>query len=134
MDTQKNIMASIVAILTNNGLTELSLGDYDELHDPAYIVWFDDDGSPYDDPVIKVMVEDNTVSVEVEAREFANNVTLQDYEINRPEWWRQRAGGTGKGRQTPLSRLWQNTQGPTEILFGTLPETCRAQTDSTRSG
>ena len=41
---------------------------------------------------------------------------------------RQRAGGTGKGRQTPLSRLWQNTQGPTEILFGTLPETCRAQT------
>jgi len=39
MDTQKNIMASIVAILTNNGLTELSLGDYDELHDPAYIVW-----------------------------------------------------------------------------------------------
>ena len=38
MDTQKNIMASIVAILTNNGLTELSLGDYDELHDPAYIV------------------------------------------------------------------------------------------------
>ena len=89
MDTQKNIMASIVAILTNNGLTELSLGDYDELHDPAYIVWFDDDGSPYDDPVIKVMVEDNTVSVEVEAREFANNVTLQDYEINRPEWWQQ---------------------------------------------
>ena len=89
MDTQKNIMASIVDILTNNGLTELSLGDYDELHDPAYIVWFDDDGSPYDDPVIKVMVEDNTVSVEVEAREFANNVTLQDYEINRPEWWQQ---------------------------------------------
>lgn len=65
MDTQKNIMASIVAILTNNGLTELSLGDYDELHDPAYIVWFDDDGSPYDDPVIKVMVEDNTVSAKM---------------------------------------------------------------------
>ena len=89
MNNQSDIMASIVAILANNGLTELSMENYDELHDPAYIVWFDDDGTPYDDPVIKVMIEDNTVSVEVEARQFANNVTLQDYEINRPEWWRQ---------------------------------------------
>lgn len=89
MDNQSDIMASIVAILANNGLTELGMGNYDELCDPAYIVWFDDDGTPYDDPVIKVMVEDNTVSVEVEARNFSNNVTLQDYEINRLEWWRQ---------------------------------------------
>lgn len=77
MDNISNIMASIVAILKNNGLTELSLGNYDELYDPAYIIWFDDDGNPYDDPVIKVIVEDSVVSVELEARNFSNNVTLQ---------------------------------------------------------
>ena len=67
-----------MAILKNNGLTELSLGNYDELYDPAYIIWFDDDGNPYDDPVIKVIVEDSVVSVELEARNFSNNVTLQE--------------------------------------------------------
>ena len=44
MDNISNIMASIVAILKNNGLTELSLGNYDELYDPAYIIWFDEIG------------------------------------------------------------------------------------------
>lgn len=80
-------MAAIVAILKNNGLTELSLENYDELNDPAYIIWFDDDGTPYDDPVIKVIVENSEISVELEARNFSNNVTLQDYEIDRLEWW-----------------------------------------------
>lgn len=89
MDNISNIMASIVAILKNNGLTELSLGNYEELYDPAYVIWFDDDGNPYDDPVIKVIVEDSEVSVELEARNFSNNVTLQAYEINRLEWWQQ---------------------------------------------
>lgn len=89
MDNISNIMASIVAILKNNGLTELSLGNYEELYDPAYIIWFDDDGNPYDDPVIKVIAEDSEVSVELEARNFSNNVTLQAYEINRLEWWQQ---------------------------------------------
>lgn len=87
MDNISNIMAAIVAILKNNGLTELSLENYNELNDPAYIIWFDDDGTPYDDPVIKVIVEDSEISVEVEARNFSNNVTLQDYEIDRLEWW-----------------------------------------------
>lgn len=89
MDNISNIMASIVAILKNNGLTELSLGNYEELYDPAYVIWFDDDGTPYDDPVIKVIVEDSEVSVELEARNFSNNVTLRAYEINRLEWWQQ---------------------------------------------
>ncbi len=87
MDNISNIMAAIVAILKNNGLTELSLENYDELNDPAYIIWFDDDGTPYDDPVIKVIVENSEISVELEARNFSNNVTLQDYEIDRLEWW-----------------------------------------------
>lgn len=87
MDNICNIMASIVAIFRNNGLTELSFGDYDELNDPSYIIWFDNDGTPYDDPAIKVFVEDSEISVEVEAREFGNTVTLQAYEIDRLEWW-----------------------------------------------
>ena len=86
MDNISNIMASVVAILTNNGLTELSL-EYNELNDPAYVIWYDNDGYPYDDPVVKVMVEDSEITVEVEAREFGNTVTLQSHEIDRLEWW-----------------------------------------------
>lgn len=88
MDNISNLMASIVAILKNNGLTELSLENYDELNDPAYIIWFDNDGMAYDDPVVKVMVENSQVSVEVEARQFGNTVTVQDHEIDRLEWWK----------------------------------------------
>lgn len=87
MDNISNIMAAIVAILKNNGLTELSLGDYAEQDDPTFIIWFDNDGTPYDDPVIKVIVADAEVSVEVEARNFTNNATIQAYEIDRLEWW-----------------------------------------------
>ena len=89
MDNISNLMAAIVAILKNNGLTELSLENYDELNDPAYIIWFDDDGTPYDDPVIKVIVENSEVSIELEAQNFSNNVTLQAYEIDRLEWWKR---------------------------------------------
>lgn len=87
MNNISNIMAAIVAIFNNNGLTELSLGNYNELNDPAYVIWYDNDGYPYDDPVVKVMVEDSEISVEVEAREFGNTVTLQSHEIDRLEWW-----------------------------------------------
>lgn len=87
MDNISNIMAAIVAILKNNGLTELSLGDYAEQDDPTFIIWFDNDGTPYDDPVIKVIVADSEVSVEVGARNFTNNATIQAYEIDRLEWW-----------------------------------------------
>lgn len=88
MDNISNLMAAIVAILKNNSLTELSLENYDELNDPAYIIWFDNDGMAYDDPVIKVVVEDSQISVEVEARQFGNTVTVQDHEIDRLEWWK----------------------------------------------
>lgn len=88
MNNISDTMASIVAIFTNNGLTELSLANYDELNDPAYVIWFDNDRVPYDDPVVKIMLEDTQLSVEVEARNFSNNITLQDYEIDRLEWWR----------------------------------------------
>lgn len=87
MDNISNLMAAIVAMMKNNGLTELSLGDYAEQEDPTFIIWFDDDGTPYDDPVIKVIVENSEISVELEARNFSNNVTIQAYEIDRLEWW-----------------------------------------------
>ena len=87
MDNISNIMAAIAAILTNNGMKELSLENYEELNDPAYVIWFDNDGQPYDDPVIKVVVEDSQISVEIEARQFGNTVTVQDHEIDRLEWW-----------------------------------------------
>ena len=38
MDNISNIMAAIVAIMKNNGLTELSLGDYAEQEDPTFII------------------------------------------------------------------------------------------------
>lgn len=88
MNDIDEIKTAIVAIFRNNGLTELSFGDYDELSDPAYIIWFDNDGTPYDDPVVKVMVEDDHISVEVEARNFFDNVVIQDYDIDRLEWWK----------------------------------------------
>lgn len=37
-------MASIAAILQNNGLTELRIEDYGQLNDSTYIIWFDNDG------------------------------------------------------------------------------------------
>ena len=75
-------------ILINNGLTELSLGEPDELNDPAYIVWYDRHCQPNDDPVLTVRLEEGgNISVEVEARNFGNTVTVYDYDIDRIEWW-----------------------------------------------
>ncbi len=87
MDNISNLMAAIVAILKNNGLTEISFGDYEDQEDPTFIIWFDNDGTPYDDPVVKVIVKDSEITVEVDARDFSNNVTLQAYEIDRLGWW-----------------------------------------------
>lgn len=136
MDNISNIMAAIVAIMKNNGLTELSLGDYAEQEDPTFIIWFDNDGTPYDDPAIKVIVENSEISVEVEARDFSNNVTLQDYEIDRLEWWQGlHAGGVEDSRngwQTPLSGLRKTASCPAEILLRDLPEIRNAPADTAK--
>lgn len=87
MNNISDLMASITTILTNNNLSELSLGDIDELTDPTYVIWYDNNGSPYDDPVIKVMRDDEGLSFEVDARDFGNTVTVQDYDVDRLEWW-----------------------------------------------
>lgn len=87
MNNISNLMASVTAILTNNNLNELSLGDIDELTDPTYVIWYDNNGSPYDDPIIKVMRDDEGLSFEVDARDFGNTITIQDCDIDRLEWW-----------------------------------------------
>ena len=82
------LIASIATILRNNDLTALAFGDYDELNDPTYVIWWDRHGDPYEDPVIRVALEDGDLSVEVEARDFGNTVALFSSDIDREEWWR----------------------------------------------
>lgn len=87
MDNINDLRTAVRNILANNGLTELSFGEPDELNDPAYIIWFDNDCRPYDDPVQKVRLEEDGIAVELHARDFGNTVTVYDYDIDRIEWW-----------------------------------------------
>lgn len=87
MNNISDLTASVSAILKNNNLNELSLGNIDELSEPTYIIWWDNNCTPYEDPVIKVMNDGDGLSFEVEARNFGNTVTVQDYDIDRVEWW-----------------------------------------------
>lgn len=88
MNNISNLTASVTAILKNNNLNEFSLGDIDELSDPTYIIWWDNHGTPYEDPVFKVTSDNDGLSFEVEARDFGNTVTVQDCDIDRLEWWK----------------------------------------------
>lgn len=87
MNTIENLKTAILAIMTNNGLTEISLENYETLNDTTYVIWFANDGYPYEDPVVKIILENTQLSIEVEPREFIGNITLQDYDIDRIEWW-----------------------------------------------
>lgn len=57
MDCIKDLQDAIRNILVNNGLTELCLGEPDELDDPTYIIWYDRHCEPHEDPVLKVYLE-----------------------------------------------------------------------------
>lgn len=87
MESINDLQKAVRDILVNNGLTELSLGEPNELNDPTYIVWYDRHCKPNDDPVLKVFLENTGIAVEVEARGFGNTVTVYDYDIDRREWW-----------------------------------------------
>ena len=87
MNSIKDLQKAVRNILVNNGLTELSLEDTGELEDPTYIIWFDNDCQPYEDPVLKVCIEETGIAVELDARNFGNTVTVYDYDIDRNEWW-----------------------------------------------
>lgn len=88
MDSIRDLQTAIRNILVNNGLTELCLGEPDELDDPTYIIWYDRYCEPNEDPVLKVFLEDAGFAVEVEARIFGNTITVYDYDIDRIEWWK----------------------------------------------
>lgn len=83
MDCIKDLQDAIRNILVNNGLTELCLGEPDELDDPTYIIWYDRHCEPHEDPVLKVYLENEGIAVEVEARSFGNTITVYDYDIDR---------------------------------------------------
>ena len=87
MNSINDLQAAVRNILLNNGLTELSLGEADELSAPTYIIWYDNDCQPYDDLVSKVCLEDSGIAVEVEARSFGNTITVHDYDIGLIAWW-----------------------------------------------
>lgn len=87
MKSINDLQAAVRNILANNGLTELSFEEPDELNDPTYIIWFDNDCRPYDDPVHKVRLEKDGITVELHARDFGNTVTVYDHDIDRIEWW-----------------------------------------------
>ena len=91
MDCIKDLQDAIRNILVNNGLTELCLGEPDELDDPTYIIWYDRHCEPHEDPVLKVYLENEGIAVEVEARSFGNTITVYDYDID--------CGRTVKGKQ-----------------------------------
>ena len=88
MNSINDLQDAVRNILVNNGLTKLSLGNIDELEDPTYIIWFDSDCQPYDDPVLKISLEETGIAVELDARNFGNTITVYDYDIDRIEWWK----------------------------------------------
>lgn len=77
----ETVIASITAILHNNGLSELSLGDTDELTEPTNVVWYDKDGNPYDDRVTGVFWDGEELSLEVEASEFSQRERIYSYDF-----------------------------------------------------
>lgn len=64
------LIVSLEAILRNNNLTELTLVIDEDEDDTTYVIWYDEDGYPYDDPVTKVLLEEDALCLEVAAREF----------------------------------------------------------------
>lgn len=89
MNTIKDWKDSIKALLTDNGLTHISLKDPEEEHGKVFIIWFDNAGNPYDDPISDVRLEDYGLSFEVDARNFGNTIIVPDDEIDRTEWWEE---------------------------------------------
>lgn len=84
------LTASMKAILRNNDLCELSLGDTDELTEPTNVVWYDKDGDPYDDRVTGVLLEDGELALEVEASQFSHpeRIYRYDFAFTNPGWLR----------------------------------------------
>ena len=87
MNNINEIKASILAIFHNNNLSELSFGYPDELDYPTYVIWYDNQGTPYDDPIVKIALQNTELSFKVDARDFGNTITIYEDNINSEEWW-----------------------------------------------
>lgn len=82
----QQLLAFIKELLNTNNLTELAFGDPDEQNEPVYVVWYDRHCVPYDDPVLKVFLDGDGLSLEVDACDFGNTVRLYEddfaHEVN----------------------------------------------------
>lgn len=58
---RREIILSIATIFANNNLDELEISE--EIDDPAYVVYFDDNGAGYDCKVHKVYIENGQLSL-----------------------------------------------------------------------
>lgn len=81
----QRLLASIKELLTTNNLSVLDFGDPDEQTEPVYIIWYEHD-VPHDDPVLKVFLDGDGLSLEIDAREFGNTIRLYEddfaHEVN----------------------------------------------------
>lgn len=87
MNYINEIRASILAIFHNNNISQLSLGDPDELDHPTYVIWYDNQGTFYRDPIIQVKLQNTELSFEVDPSDFDNTLTVYEEDIIRKEWW-----------------------------------------------
>lgn len=83
-------------VLVENNITELSFGDIDELADPTYIIWFDKDCLPHEDPVIAIRLENNNLCLVINARESEEHIDLEenssDFVFENDQWLYQILG------------------------------------------
>lgn len=83
----QRLLASIKELMTSNNLTEVDLSQLDEDQtEPVYVIWQDRRCDLYDDPVLKVLLDEDSLSLEVDARDFGNTIRLYEddfaHEVN----------------------------------------------------
>lgn len=81
------LIRQIGELLDGNGLTELDLGDLDELDEPTSIVHSDNDGNISDDPVTKVFRDGDELFVEVENPDGADPLRVYRDEFDTHTEW-----------------------------------------------
>lgn len=81
------LIRQIGELLTYNGLTELDLGDLDDLDEPTSILHSDNDGNMSDDPVTKVFWDGHELSVEVDNTEYVESQRVYQDEFDIHTDW-----------------------------------------------
>lgn len=81
------LIRQIGELLESNGLTELDLGDLDDLDEPTSILHSDNDGNMSDDPVTKVFWDGHELSVEVDNTEYVESQRVYQDEFDIHTDW-----------------------------------------------